>query len=222
MAKTLANELLTAVGMLENDDLETWTLQDLVRYGNDGATDMLNRRPDLFSHYLDHPLVAGWRQRIPSDGTKLLDVHANAGANGSKRACTQVDRRYLDAQLRGWRSLAPVLEVDHFMVDEREPACFDVFPPAAVGAVLSIEYARRPAVIPIPAPGTLPAAITGPIPVPDEMSVAWQHYIAFRCFAEGSEDGNAQAARNHISIYADALGVEIQATLLVAPKTSKP
>ncbi len=218
MATTLRSVLENTVGMLENDDLATWTVVDLVRYANDGQIDMCNRRPDLFSHYVDMPLVAGWRQRIPADGVKLLDVHANAV--GSKRACTLVQRSMLDAQLRGWRSLEPVLEVDHYLFDEREPARFDVFPPAAVGASLSLEYARRPAAMAVPAPDTPLSAVAGNVNVPDEMSVALQHYIAFRCYAEGSEDGNAQAAKNHISIYADILGVEIQATRAVAPSNS--
>lgn len=219
MATTLKSVLENVVGMLEDDGLTTWTAQDLVRYVNDGQKDMVTRRPDLFTHSTDHALVAGWRQRIPADGIKLIDVHANAV--DAHRACTQAKRSMLDAQLPRWRALAPVREVDHFMFDERDPAAFDVFPPAAVGAGLSIDYVRRPAAMAVPSAGAKLDDITGDVSVPDEMSVALQHYVAFRCFAEGGEDGNAQAAKNHISIYADTLGVEIQATLNVAP-TSNP
>lgn len=215
MATTLKSVLENVVGMLEDDGMTTWTAQDLVRYVNDGQKDMVVRRPDLFVHSTDHNLVDGWRQRIPADGVKLMEVHANAV--DAHRACTPAKRSMLDAQMPKWRAMTPTREVDHFMFDERDPASFDVFPPAALGAVLSIDYVRRPAAMTVPGPGTKIDDISGNVNVPDEMSVALQHYVAFRCFAEGSEDGNAQAAKNHISIYADILGVEIQATRNVAP-----
>lgn len=219
MTVSIKSVLERVVGALEDEGSTTWTLQDLVRFANDGQDDMLTRRPDLFGHYVEHPLQEGWRQSLPADGTKLIDVLGNAA--GDKRPCTLVKRTLLDAQVRGWRSADPALAVDHFMFDERDPRHFEVCPPAATGATLALEYVRRPAALSVPGENVKLAALAGDIAVPDEMHVALQHYIAFRAFAEGSEDGNVGTAEKHFSLYANALGVENQATKDVAPTTRK-
>lgn len=205
--------------MLEDETSTTWTLADLVRYANDGQTDMLVRRPDLFVASIEHPLVAGWRQNIPTDCTKLVEIDGNAA--GTLRSCTKTQRALLDAQVPGWRGMAQVLEPEHFMFDDREPQQFDVYPPAKTGARLFTRCVRRPTPIPAPAPGATLASLSGDIGIPEEMSVALQHYITARCYAEGGEDANPVHAEKHLSLYANTLGVEIEATRAVAPTNSK-
>ena len=220
MATTLKSVLERVVGAIEDEGQTTWVLADLVRYANDGQIDLLTRRPDLFVQYIEHPLVLGWRQTIPANATKLVDVHGNLA--GDRRACTKTTRSLLDAQVSGWRAFRPVDAPDHFMFDERDVKQFDVFPPATANARLAIECTRMPAPAPIPAAEVILATLTGNVDVPDDMAVALHHYVAFRCFNEGSEDGNAMAARTHLAIYADILGVDIKATLALAPKANKP
>jgi hypothetical protein len=215
MSTTLKSVLERVVGTLENDDLTTWTLQDLVRYGNDGARDMHVRRPDLFNVEQELTLVAGARQTLPAAGSKLINITHNTV--GDKRAVTPVSRPLLDAQVPGWRSQSESLEIEHFMYDERQPKVFETYPPAKVGAKVQIEFASIPVDMPIPAAGVLLAALTGDVNVPDLQTVTLQHYICARCYAEGSEAGNMNQAQAFLSRYASDLGVEIQATKAVAP-----
>lgn len=219
MAVSIKSVLERVVGMLEDETSVTWTLADLVRYANDGQTDMLVRRPDLFVASIEHPLVAGWRQNIPTDCTKLVEIDGNAV--GTLRACTKTQRALLDAQVPGWRGMTQVLEPEHFMFDDREPQQFDVYPPAKVGARLFTRCVRRPTPIPAPAPSATLASLAGDIGIPDEMNVALQHYITARCYAEGGEDANLPLAEKHLSLYANTLGVEVEATRAVAPTNSK-
>lgn len=220
MAKTLKSVLEKVIGTLQDDSYTTWTLQDLVRYGNDGALDMHVRRPDLFNMDVDMALIAGVRQTLPVNGSKLIEItHNTVGENAP---VTLIQQALLNAQLPGWRSELQTLEIQHYMYDDRQPKVFDVFPPAKVGARLQTKFAAIPVDMPIPAPGAQLEDVAGDINVPDLQSVALQHYITARCFAESSESGNLATAQTFFSLYASDLGVEIQATKAVAPTANKP
>ena len=220
MAKTLKSVLETVAGTLEDQGLDTWTLQDLVRYANDGANDMHVRHPDLFNSYADHPLVAGVRQTLPATGSKLIDITHNTV--GDQRPVTLVQEALLNAQLPGWRREMQTLEIEHYTYDEREPKAFNVFPPAKVGARLATKFAAVPVDMPIPGENVQLADLTGDINVPDLQATTLQHYIVARCFSEGGESGNLATAQAFFSLYASDLGVEIQATKAVAPTPNKP
>ena len=220
MAKTLKSVLERVVGTLEDAGLDTWTLQDLVRYANDGAADMHVRRPDLFNIDQDLALVAGVRQTLPGSGSKLIDITLNTV--GDQLPVTLVQQALMNAQFPGWRRELPTLEIQHFMFDDRQPKVFDVYPPAKLGARLQTKFAAIPVDMPIPADNVQLADLTGDINVPDLQATTLQHYIVARCYSEGSESGNLATAQTFFSLYASDLGVEIQATKSVAPTPNKP
>lgn len=219
MATTLKSVLERVVGTLNDDLSVTWALQDLVRYLNDGQRDMHVWRPDLFHVELEHPLVAGIKQALPATGSKLIDIPGNAA--GTWQPVTRIQRALLDAQVRGWRTSTPALEIDHFMYDERQPKVFEVYPRAQLGAKVLLEYAAVPADLPIPAANTALAAVGGDINVPDLQATALQHYICFRCYAEDTEAANAARAQAYIGMFADILGIELKSITDVAPTNSK-
>lgn len=198
-----------------------WTVDRLVRYLNDGQRDIVTLRPDAMNTSTDLALVAGAKQALPADGEKLIDVLANA--TGSKRACTKVDRALLDNQIPGWRGLTGATEILHWLYDTREPRAFEVFPPAAAsGASLMIEYARRPTDIAEPAAGSLYTAVTGNISVGDLFANALQDYILYRCHAENTAQAQPARAQAHYAAYANALGVELKATVALASASDQP
>lgn len=219
MATTLKSVLERVVGTLNDDLSVTWTLQDLVRYLNDGQRDMHVWRPDLFHVELEYALAAGVKQTLPAGGSKLIDITANAV--GTSQPITRVQRALLDAQLRGWRTSAPSLEIDHFLYDERQPKSWECYPPAMDGSKVWMEHAVVPVDLPIPGPNTLMAAVGGNINVPDLQSTALQHYICFRCYAEGSEPGNAARASAYIGMFAEVLGIELKSITDIAPSNTK-
>lgn len=214
MATTLKSVLERVVGTLEDNGHDTWTLADLVRYLNDGQRDTHVKRPDLFVVEAEHVLAAGARQSLPAAGSKLIDLPANT----SGRPVTRIQRALLDAQVPGWRTQTAAAEIDHFMYDERQPRVFEVYPRAASGARVLLEYASIPADLPIPASGATLAGLAGDINVPDLQATALQHYICYRCYAEGDENTNAARAQGFLQLFADALDIEIAATLAIAPK----
>lgn len=218
MSTTIKSVLETVRGTLEDEDLTTWTLQDLIRYLNDGQRDIHVLRPDLFNSEVDHALVGGVNQALPADGSKLIDITHNTV---SGVPVTRIQRALLDAQVRGWRAATASADVDHFMYDEREPTAFLVYPPAASGARVTLRYASVPTQVAIPAVDTSLDSITGNISVPDLQATALQHYICMRCYLEGGEAAHAGKAQQFQTLTAEMLGVELKSIAEIAPRNAK-
>lgn len=205
------------VETLQDNTSIRWPVSELVRYLNDAQREVILYRPDAAVTNAPVPLAAGSRQSLPSGGTKLVEVVRNSA--GTKRAVRMVNREILDAQLPGWHAQTGVTEVLHYMYDPREPRVFYVYPPAAAsGASVEVTYASVPADIAEPADGALYTAVSGSIGVPDIYGNAVQDYVLYRAYTKDSEyAGNAARAQAHYAAFANALGVEIKATLAVAP-----
>jgi hypothetical protein len=214
-----AQSILNSVARDLNDETSIrWTTGDLVGYFNDGQRDILSHRPDARNVAVDLALVAGAKQALPSNGEKLIDVLNNT--TGTRKAITKVDRRLMDTQSRGWRGATGAIEIWHFMYDEREPKAFEVYPPAAVGANVAIEYAAVPTDIATPAPFTTTAAITGNLSLSDLFGNAIRNYVMFRAYSKNTEfTANPNLAAAFYGAYANDLGIEARGTVAVAPKT---
>lgn len=205
------------VETLQDNTSIRWPVGELVRYLNDAQREVILYRPDAAVTNAKVTLVEGSRQSLPSGGTKLVEVVRNS--TGTKRAVRMVNREILDAQLPGWHAQTGVTEVLHYMYDPREPRIFYVYPPAAAsGASVEVTYASVPADIAEPADGALYTAVSGNIGVPDIYGNAVQDYVLYRAYTKDSEyAGNAARAQAHYAAFANALGVEIKATVAVAP-----
>lgn len=197
-----------------------WTVPELVRYFNDGQREIATLRPDSMNLRVMHPLVAGYKQSIPANGTKLIDVNANG--SGSKGAVTLVASAILDAQVRKWRSLPGSLEVLHYTYDPREPKTFEVYPPALGTSVLDMEFSALPVDISEPAEGTTFTSVVGDFAMGDLFSNAQQHYILFRCYSKDTEyTANPALAQSYQQMFANDLGIEIKMTVSVGPTQKK-
>lgn len=195
-----------------------WPVAELVRYLNDGQREVVLYRPDAMVTNATVTCVAGTKQTLPANGAKLIEVIRNARAAGTKRAVRMVNREILDAQMPGWHALAGVDDVLHFMYDPRDPRVFYVYPPATTNTQLDIVYAAYPTDIAEPSDGATYTAVTGNISLPDIYGNVLQDYILYRAYTKDSEyAGNAQRAQAHYAAFANALGIEIKATVAVAP-----
>ena len=205
------------VETLQDNTSIRWPVSELVRYLNDAQREVILYRPDAAVTNASVPLVTGSRQSLPMGGTKLVEVVRNSA--GTKRAVRMVNREILDAQLPGWHAQTGVTEILHYMYDPREPRVFYVYPPAAAtGAAVDLSYAAMPADIAEPAEGALYTAVTGNLGVPDIYGNAVQDYVLYRAYTKDSEyAGNAARAQAHYGAFANALGVEVKATVAVAP-----
>lgn len=205
------------VETLQDNTSIRWPVSELVRYLNDAQREVILYRPDAAVTNASVPLVTGSRQNLPVGGTKLVEVVRNSA--GTKRAVRMVNREILDAQLPGWHAQTGVTEILHYMYDPREPRVFYVYPPAAAtGAAVDLSYASMPADIAEPSEGALYTSVTGNLGVPDIYGNAVQDYVLYRAYTKDSEyAGNAARAQAHYGAFANALGVEVKATVAVAP-----
>jgi len=197
-----------------------WPVAELVRYLNDGQREIIVHRPDAMVTNAAVALVAGTKQTLPANGAKLIDVVRNSA--GTRRAIRICAREILDAQSPGWHNLSGVAEIVHFMFDPRDPKVFYVYPPAAsTGASVDLVYSALPTDLTEPAAGTDFAAVTGAISVPDIYSNALQDYVLYRAYTKDSQyAGNEARAQARYAAFANALGIEIKATVAIAPVSS--
>ena len=192
-----------------------WPVAELVRYLNDGQREVVLYRPDAMVTNATVTCVAGTKQALPANGAKLIEVIRNSG---TRRAVRLVNREILDAQMPGWHNLTGQNELLHYMYDPRDPRTFYVYPPATTSAQLDIVYAAYPTDIAEPADGATYTAVTGNISLPDIYGNVLQDYILYRAYTKDSEyAGNVQRAQAHYAAFANALGIEIKATVAVAP-----
>lgn len=211
------------IDILQDSTSVRWPVDELVRYLNDGQREIALYRPDALVTNDTITLVAGSKQSLPVEASKLIEVVRNnsTGAQPSVRSVRLVNREILDAQTPGWHDLTGQEEILHYMYDVRDPTVFYVYPPA-VGATarLDVVYSVYPTDIVEPGAGALYTDVTGTLSVPDIYGNVIQDYILYKAYMKDSEyAGNAQRAQAHYAAFANALGLEIQATIQVAPKS---
>lgn len=219
MAITAQSVIRRVVETLQDNTSVRWPVNELVRYLNDGQREIVLYRPDAMVTNAAVALTAGSKQALPANGAKLIEVVRNT--SGTKRSVRLVNREILDAQSPGWHNITGATEILHFMYDPRDPKVFYVYPPAAAsGASLDVVYAALPTDVTEPADGSLYTAVTGNISVPDIYGNVIQNYILYRAYSKDSEyAGNAARAQAHYGAFADALGVEMKATVNFQPNT---
>lgn len=207
-----------AVETLQDTTSIRWPVNELVRYLNDGQREVVLYRPDSMVTNATLTCAAGTKQSLPANGAKLIEVIRNAAATSAKKSVRMVNREILDAQTPGWHNIAGSVDILHFMYDPRDPKTFYVYPPATTSAQLDIVYAAYPTDIVEPADGALYTAVTGNISLPDIYGNALLEYVLYRCFMKDSEyAGNVQRAQAHYAAFANTIGIEIKATVAVAP-----
>jgi hypothetical protein len=206
------------VETMQDNTSVRWPVAELVRYLNDGQREVVLYRPDSMVTNATVALVAGAKQAVPTNGSKLIDVIRNTA--GTKRSVRMTMRNILDTQSPNWYNLTGVTEILHYMYDARDPKVFYVYPPAAsTGASVEIVYSAYPTDITEPADGALYTAVTGNISLPDIYGNVLADYILYRAYTKDSEyAGNAQRAQAHYAAFQAALTTEMAGTTGVAPK----
>lgn len=220
MAITAQSIIRRCVDTLQDSTSVRWPVAELVRYLNDGQREIVLHRPDAGLASATISCVAGTKQSIPPNGAKLIEVVRNAKPGGTFRAVRLINKELLEAQIPNWHTMTPQDEVLHFMYDVRDPKGFYVYPPATTNARLDITYSAYPTDVAEPPDGSTYTAVTGNISVPDIYANALQDYILYRAYTKDSEyAGNAQRAQAHYAAFANALGVEVKATVAVSPSS---
>lgn len=219
MSVTAQSVLQRVVDILQDSTSVRWPVDELIRYLNDGQREVALYRPDALVKNSTVTLVNGSKQGLPADGSKLIEIIRN-NTNNTKKSVRLVNREILDAQTPGWHEISGAEEVLHYMYDPRDPLVFYVYPPATTSSQVDLTYSVYPDDINAVGDGGQVASVTGNLSVPDIYANVIQDYVLYRSYMKDSEyAGNAQRAQAHYAAFANALGLEIQATLQVGPRS---
>lgn len=215
MASTAQSIIRRCVEIAQDMTSVRWPISEVCRYYNDGQREIVLQRPDALSTNAALSLTTGSKQSLPSGGLKLIEVIRNTGGGAVRLA----NREVLDAQIPSWHTLTGVTTIKHFMYDTRDPRVFYVYPPAGVGASLDIVYAKAPTDIAEAADGgTFSNVVTAALELPEIFAGPLIDYVLYRMYSKDAEyAGNAARAQAHYTAFANALGMEIKATVVVAP-----
>jgi len=191
-----AKNILDRASMIIQDLTNVrWPETEILNWLNDSRRELAVVRPDIYSTMATKALTAGAKQDLPADGLRLMDIPRNT----SGAAITVTQRGFLDQQNPGWHQMAGSSTVKHFMVDERNPSTFWVYPPATSGASVEVIYQKAPTDY------TTSSTLTA---YEELYGGAMVDYVCYRAFSKDSEyAGNAQRALAHYQQFANALGI---------------
>lgn len=194
----LVSDLLRRLGniMLDVNGVR-WEDGEAIDWFNDAASEIVLRRPAARSVKQVITLVAGSHQQCPDGTAQLLDILHNVKAdNTADRAIRLTDAQKLADTDPDWRSNRAG-KTYHYMVDERAPTLFEVWPPAVAGAKVE-------ALLAVPPPKAV--AITDSIDLRAEFINAILNWAMYRCHTKDSEYSQGQVAAQHYQAFTDAIG----------------
>lgn len=207
----LVSDIFDRAGDILNDEGHIrWPEEELIRWLNDAAGEILNRKPGALSSTITHTLAAGTRQTLPPEGVLLLDVIRNIKADGSPGYPISIaDRKALDDSDPNWHAGRKSSVVKQYTHDGRAPREFYVYPPVLDGTKIEILQAT----LPDPITATTDLYQIGP-----EYMATVVNYLGYRCFSKDSEFADAQMATGYYAAFESSLGGKTASEQAAAPE----
>lgn len=222
MAVTKVVEIVSRVQTLLQDAGATrWPLLEIQNWLNDAYKEIVILKPSSNTLVGTFTCAVGTKQTLTvgfPTATRLIDIVRNVAATSAKKAVRPIDRRILDDQRPGWHNETGVIDVQHYVFDDRMPVHFWVYPPALTTSQLEVAYAA------VPTPHALTEAQLGnagtadPINLDDSYANAILDYILYRSFLKDVEyAANTQRAVAHYQAMAASLGVRTKIEFAQSP-----
>ena len=201
-----AGDVIARAQLVLNDNdppYVRWEQPEMFAWLNDAACEVVIRRPAARAVTRPIALVEGALQRLPEGGLQLLDIVRNVGGRPVRRT----DLQLLDDSDPSWTLRKPASAIKHYMIDERTPTTFYVYPPAKEAVVVEALFSEAPpAVAEEDDLLDLDRAYMGPL----------VSYILYRALAKDSEFAGGQLAAAHFQAFSEALGTNNQTTAAVS------
>lgn len=204
-------DVLSRVGLILNDvEFVRWTKPELFGWINDGAGEIVIRRPPAGAKTVELSLVAGVKQSLPENSHLLMDIVRNL-PNG--RRITVAERHRLEESVPNWYGMSGSAVVRHYSYEDRNPQQFYVYPPAlAATKVEAVIACVPPKIADETAMLELGAEYIGPL----------VSYVVYRALLKDSEYANGQVAVAHFQAFSEALGTNTQVSIDASPTRAKP
>ncbi len=208
MAIAVDVELAKARADLVDENVVTWTEDDLLECLNEAIRATCQLRPDAYVITDAVTLVAGTIQTLPAGATSIFDLIENVAP--PQKSITQVDQSLLDESYRFWPGNTRQSEVDHYCADPRDKLQFRVYPPNdGTGAVVS-SY------------GATPPTLTHSdlLPLGDQYEPALYARLLAAAYRKDTQRRDLAKTTGYMQQWERLLGGGAQAERAVAPKVS--
>lgn len=143
--KTVGYVLEQVRKILNDEGGDAWDESALISYLNIAQREVCNFRPEACVQTVTVNLIEGSSQTLSPDKKSLVDVVCNVSPDDREGRCaTFVRREDLDRVDANWREEAPTQIVQQWAYDDRNPLCFDVYPPNDGTGRLKVEVNATP------------------------------------------------------------------------------
>lgn len=188
-----------------------WTDEELLGWLNEAYVAVAIQRPDAHSVVTMHGLEEGAKQSLPAGGLRLMDVIADAQG----RAIRQTTRRTLATMRPDWQAETPGERFEFYLVDERLPTHFWLYPPAQQGVEVELAYVATP---PLHATDSLSAVAGDALSVSDRYTTPLLDFMLYRAFAKDAETpANLSRSQAHFQAFQIGMQGKGQGDVLTSP-----
>ncbi len=142
-AQAIINKAVTQLVDVAN---VRWTRAELLAWLNDGLRQIVIMQPNATNNVISLKLVAGTRQKLPSDGWLLLTVNRNMGLDGTTpgRVVRIISRELMDGFDANWHTAAASDTTKHYVYDLQDQLAFYVYPPSKGNNYVELNYSVQP------------------------------------------------------------------------------
>lgn len=169
-------------------------------------------RPDANAVTVNHQLVPGTRQTIPSTGFRLIDIIRNMDADGVPGLpITKTTREALDSANADWHIEPGATELDNYVHDAKNPTVFYVTPPVHTTTPVYAEvvFSQSPDAV---------SSQEEALPLDGVFSGAVKDWMLYLLYAQDSTSEDSPNKKlHHFQAFYQALGVEQQAGVAISP-----
>lgn len=206
------SDLLTRLDFLMTDeDRVRWGVPERLDWLTDAAREIVTRRPAARAVTRTIELVDGPLQSAPANTAQLLDVMRNRDPfSESGRPISIADRLLIDRAEPAWQDKTPGPTI-HYMLDNRSPTSFYVYPPAIAGAMVEVLIGEPPDAV---------TSADDTLDMRPEFINAILNWALYRCHSKDSEYAQGSVAAQHYQAFQDTLGSEGQASIANSAKTN--
>ena len=188
---------------------------ELLRWLSDGQLAIVTVMPEAYTASRSMAIVAGsYRQTIPADALRLMDVPRNLGASGSTpgQIVRLVGRNVLDGIDPMWTAKQGA-EVEHYVYDYRTPRSFLVYPTPSSALYVEVVVSVRPPAV---------SGTGDTLSLDDNFFNPLVDYTLFRALSKDVDSQtNTAKAVAHYGLFNDALKALATALAGRAPASQK-
>jgi hypothetical protein len=182
-----------------------WSVMEAIDWMNDGASEIVLRRPGARAVTEQIQLLGGTFQRASNGAAQVLDIVRNIGVDGKPgRSIRIADRQQIDDHEPNWHRMRAAT-TRHYMIDERSPTTFYVYPPAVEGSTVEMIVSKPPPKV---------TAEGDTIDMRPEFINAILNWMMYRAHSKDSEYSQGAVASLHYQAFTDAIGAPSQAAQL--------